>query len=109
MRVIDAWRAGYTGKGVTVTILDDGVEHDHPDLKMNYNRLVHIFFFKRYRMNVLDTHLQISMIHEMMIQLQHMMSTTRINMVQDVQVLLLLLLTINFVLLVLLMKPSLVV
>lgn len=38
MRVIDAWRAGYTGKGVTVTILDDGVEHDHPDLKMNYNR-----------------------------------------------------------------------
>ena len=39
MRVIDAWRAGYTGKGVTVTILDDGVEHDHPDLKMNYNRL----------------------------------------------------------------------
>ena len=46
MRVIDAWRAGYTGKGVTVTILDDGVEHDHPDLKMNYNRLVHILFSK---------------------------------------------------------------
>ena len=38
MRVIDAWKAGYTGNGVTVTILDDGVEHAHPDLKANYNK-----------------------------------------------------------------------
>ena len=26
------------GKGVVVTILDDGVEHDHPDLSANYDQ-----------------------------------------------------------------------
>lgn len=36
MRVQEAWDAGFTGKGVTVTILDDGIETDHPDLKQNY-------------------------------------------------------------------------
>ena len=39
MRVVDAWAAGYTGKGITVTVLDDGVEHNHVDLKKNYNIL----------------------------------------------------------------------
>ncbi|CBY09403.1 unnamed protein product [Oikopleura dioica] len=37
MRVLDAWAAGYTGKNVTVSILDDGVEYSHPDLRDNYN------------------------------------------------------------------------
>uniref|UniRef100_A0A8C6MKF6 Furin (paired basic amino acid cleaving enzyme) b n=1 Tax=Nothobranchius furzeri TaxID=105023 RepID=A0A8C6MKF6_NOTFU len=32
-----AWAQGYTGKGVVVTILDDGVEKDHPDLISNYD------------------------------------------------------------------------
>ncbi|SCL44764.1 Subtilase family protein [Micromonospora citrea] len=27
-----AWQAGYTGKGVTVAVLDSGVDSDHPDL-----------------------------------------------------------------------------
>ena len=36
MNVEKAWAAGYTGKGVTVTILDDGIEKDHPDLQKNY-------------------------------------------------------------------------
>lgn len=27
---------GYTGKGVVVTILDDGIEKNHPDLMQNY-------------------------------------------------------------------------
>lgn len=32
----EAWAQGYTGKGVVVTILDDGIEKDHPDLISNY-------------------------------------------------------------------------
>ena len=37
MRVQEAWQAGYTGDGVVVTILDDGLERDHPDLTKNFN------------------------------------------------------------------------
>lgn len=36
MNVEEAWDLGYSGKGVTVTILDDGVERNHPDLRDNY-------------------------------------------------------------------------
>lgn len=31
-----AWKMGYTGKGIVITILDDGLEKDHPDLQANY-------------------------------------------------------------------------
>lgn len=31
-----AWELGYTGKGVVVSILDDGIEKNHPDLISNY-------------------------------------------------------------------------
>ena len=37
MNVVGAWERGYTGKGVVVTILDDGIEKDHPDLEENYD------------------------------------------------------------------------
>ncbi len=37
MNVIPSWNRGITGKGVVVTILDDGIQHDHPDLKQNYD------------------------------------------------------------------------
>jgi len=37
MNVQDAWKKGYTGKGVVVTILDDGVEKSNPDLVENYD------------------------------------------------------------------------
>lgn len=36
MNISGAWRLGFTGKNVVVTILDDGIEKDHPDLKQNY-------------------------------------------------------------------------
>ena len=36
MRIKEAWKRGFTGKGVVVTILDDGLEWDHPDLIKNY-------------------------------------------------------------------------
>ena len=39
MNVQGAWREGVTGKGVSITILDDGVERSHPDLQANYDPL----------------------------------------------------------------------
>jgi len=36
MNVIEAWNEGITGKGIVVTILDDGLEKDHPDIVRNY-------------------------------------------------------------------------
>uniref|UniRef100_A0A665TQY3 Furin-like n=1 Tax=Echeneis naucrates TaxID=173247 RepID=A0A665TQY3_ECHNA len=32
-----AWQLGYTGKGVVVSILDDGIEKNHSDLMENYD------------------------------------------------------------------------
>lgn len=52
MNVIQAWREGITGKGVVVTILDDGLEVDHPDLEKNY---VSIFKFINYLYNKKNT------------------------------------------------------
>ncbi|XP_027426681.1 proprotein convertase subtilisin/kexin type 6 isoform X1 [Zalophus californianus] len=37
MNVQAAWKKGYTGKNVVVTILDDGIERNHPDLAPNYD------------------------------------------------------------------------
>lgn len=37
MNVQPAWSEGVSGKGVVVTILDDGLEKDHPDLIKNYD------------------------------------------------------------------------
>ena len=36
MNVVPAWEEGITGRGVVVTILDDGLEKDHPDIFKNY-------------------------------------------------------------------------
>ena len=38
MNVIPAWKEGIIGNGAVVTILDDGLEKDHPDLIQNYVR-----------------------------------------------------------------------
>lgn len=35
LNVAPAWKAGYTGKGVVVAVLDSGVDLSHPDLKSN--------------------------------------------------------------------------
>uniref|UniRef100_A0A3P8UMW7 Proprotein convertase subtilisin/kexin type 5a n=1 Tax=Cynoglossus semilaevis TaxID=244447 RepID=A0A3P8UMW7_CYNSE len=37
MNIAAAWERGYTGKGVVVSVLDDGIEKEHPDLKPNYD------------------------------------------------------------------------
>lgn len=36
MNIEGAWKRGYTGKNIVVTILDDGIERTHPDLMQNY-------------------------------------------------------------------------
>ena len=36
MNVVNVWLSGYTGKGIVVSILDDGIENTHPDLIDNY-------------------------------------------------------------------------
>jgi len=37
VNVIPVWNNGISGKGVVVTILDDGIEHNHTDLARNYD------------------------------------------------------------------------
>ena len=36
MDVESAWDAGYTGRGVLVAVVDDGVNMNHPDLRSNF-------------------------------------------------------------------------
>ena len=43
MNVMPVWEENITGKGIVVTILDDGLEKDHPDLEKNYVILIKIF------------------------------------------------------------------
>lgn len=38
MNVAAVWKMNITGKGVVLTILDDGVQADHPDLIRNYDK-----------------------------------------------------------------------
>jgi len=45
MNVYPVWCQGYTGRDVVVSILDDGIEKDHPDIKKNYARITDALFF----------------------------------------------------------------
>ena len=52
--VISAWDAGYTGKEITVAVVDDGVDGNHPELKDNYvinfgSFLCFFFFFIEFK------------------------------------------------------------
>ena len=44
MNVYPVWRQGFTGRDVVVSILDDGIEMDHPDIKKNYARVTDCSF-----------------------------------------------------------------
>lgn len=36
MNVMEAWERGLSGRGVVISILDDGIEREHPELRENY-------------------------------------------------------------------------
>jgi len=44
INVVPVWRKGITGRGIVVSILDDGIDHTHPDLQHNYVRVFHMHF-----------------------------------------------------------------
>ncbi|KAF1741174.1 hypothetical protein MXB_2150, partial [Myxobolus squamalis] len=37
INVLPVWRSGITGRGVVISIIDDGVDYTHPDLRKNYD------------------------------------------------------------------------
>ncbi|XP_033741564.1 neuroendocrine convertase 2-like isoform X2 [Pecten maximus] len=37
LRVNKAWRGDFSGRGIRVVVLDDGLDHSHPDLRGNYD------------------------------------------------------------------------
>lgn len=41
-RVAGAWRQGLNGSGITIAVLDDGIQVDHPDLRKNIVRIIHM-------------------------------------------------------------------
>ena len=49
VNVIPVWNAGVSGKGVVVTILDDGIEHNHTDLVKNYVSVPDVSLFSKYQ------------------------------------------------------------
>ena len=41
MNVFEAWEMGYSGAGIQVAVLDDGIDMGHPDLTENYvNKII---------------------------------------------------------------------
>ncbi|XP_066929242.1 PC3-like endoprotease variant B [Clytia hemisphaerica] len=38
LNVLPVWQSGITGRGVVVCVLDDGVDHNHDDLRDNYDQ-----------------------------------------------------------------------
>ena len=43
LNVISSWKSGYTGKGIVVGVVDDGVDGSHPELKDNYVTIAFLF------------------------------------------------------------------
>lgn len=40
LHVLPVWQTGITGKGVVLTVLDDGLEWNHTDIYANYVSLI---------------------------------------------------------------------
>lgn len=57
LHVLPVYCRGITGRGVRVTVLDDGMEKDHEDLRDNYVRTV---FLHRPRRPFAGQHMSLS-------------------------------------------------
>ena len=42
LNVKEAWIKGYTGKNVSIVIIDDGLDHEHPDFEGKYVNFIYI-------------------------------------------------------------------
>ncbi|XP_072167350.1 proprotein convertase subtilisin/kexin type 5-like [Diadema setosum] len=55
MNIQKAWQMGYTGQGVVLTILDDGLEYNHTDIQPNYDPAASYDYVARKRDPMPDT------------------------------------------------------
>ncbi|CAB1312648.1 unnamed protein product [Coregonus sp. 'balchen'] len=55
LNVAEAWGLGYTGRGITIAIMDDGIDYLHPDLASNYDRETGSRPAKLFNVNALTT------------------------------------------------------
>ena len=63
LNVTAAWKSGYTGRGIVVGVVDDGVDGSHPELKDNYVTIAFSFsisFFFRFNLKILIGPFQIN-------------------------------------------------
>lgn len=90
MNVIPAWQAGYAGKDIVVTILDDGIEKDHPDLSENYVCRVACTLYSQiqYRPIISDSSAQLEYVHVIAAVLSIYLSTYKLLIIIDISVLL---------------------
>jgi hypothetical protein len=54
MNVREAWLLGYAGRNISISILDDGIQRDHPDLALNYDPLARFNFLLNSIINILQ-------------------------------------------------------
>ena len=45
LNLMNVWKQGYTGRGIVISVLDDGLDHTHPDLEPNYVSCFSLDFF----------------------------------------------------------------
>jgi kexin len=44
LNVTGVWSLGITGTNVTVAFMDDGIDHENPDLKDNFVKMIDVEF-----------------------------------------------------------------
>lgn len=47
MKVSNAWSAGYSGAGIVIAVLDDGLQTDHPDLVANVVSIKYDIYYNK--------------------------------------------------------------